>query len=118
MPQKRYRIDSRLAAPFARGADFSFKLGYAAALPGGGRVVRSQKNAPTITIKNAPPQIVGTNNDWAQGCLEHFHAPQNTVRNGLRRQAGPLFIDVTATTTPGDVDVDLDPIFAANEPGS
>ncbi len=118
MAQKRYRINPPISAAFSRGpgkVDFSFRLGYAAATPGGGTVYRSQKHCPLISIKNAPPQIVGTENEWAQGCIEHFDAPQTTLRNGQRHPAGPLFIDVTDTTVPGDVDLDLDPIFAANE---
>lgn len=104
---KRYEMTNK-ANPFLRGDDLQFKLRYERPEGDSKRIVAA-RNAPIITCpKNG---VIQTTNETAQRMIENYHAPTNTKRNGVARPPGAMFEDVTATTAPEDVDVDLDTIL-------
>lgn len=117
MPEKRYKLQTALAAPMARGANFQFKLAYGLAQADGStRIVNTRSpNCPIITIGKTGT-VVQTTNEIAQRMLENFIVPQKTKRGvgnapPKRRPAGNLFVDVTSTVPTADVD--LDPFFTS-----
>jgi len=110
--EKRYRMEARLAAPFSRKGQFSFRVSYGLPLPGGGNVIVNQTKCPVITLPVGG--VVSTSNFTAQTMIENFKTPTKTVRNGARREAGFLFTDVTGETEPGDEDVNLDSLLPSS----
>jgi hypothetical protein len=68
-----------------------------------------QRSCPILEISTT--DVIQTTDDWASSNLTQMHVPTNTYRQGAAKEAGPMFEDVTGSTTEGDVDVDLDPIF-------
>ena len=109
MAEKRYRLTGK-AAPFTRSGQFSFKVRFEQDTPEG-KVLVNKNKCPVITI--GAGDVVQTTNVTAQKMIENFIVPQNTLRNGQRRPEGNLFLDVTQSGPP--TDLDLDPIFDSAE---
>lgn len=69
----------------------------------------SQKQCPRIDVQET--DVLGTTDEWAANNLALMQVPTRTRRAGVLRNPGAVFEDVTGSTVPGDVTVDLDPIF-------
>lgn len=93
---------------FAVASEVKFRVGFTGT-SGGSTRYYSQRSCPIITIGQT--DIIQTTDDWAIGNLTNMIVPTRTKRGGVARDPGMMFEDVTGTTTPGDVDVDLDTIF-------
>ena len=102
MAQKKYRVSPK-AAPFIRGGNFKFTVGYDKNY-GTPPLHLKVKDLPVVTV----PQlgVVATTNEFTQLALEKMIVPQKTTRNGQKWPAGFLFEDVTAQPFPIDVDLD------------
>ncbi len=113
MPAKRYKLQPH-AAPFARplaggGPAFRFRVRFGQPLSGGRTRVCRLSKCPIIMMRLN--QVIETSNEVAQFFLENFTAPNKTKRNGVARQSGLLFEDVTATEP--TYNVALDPLLPA-----
>jgi len=106
IPVKLYQLNETLAAPFMRDGKFQFRVAFDRIQDDTLKFFERTK-CPIIQI--SPEEVLQTENETAQRMLENFIVPTNTVRNGATREAGHLFVDVTATET--EYDVDLDAIF-------
>lgn len=104
--EKCYRL-TKCAKPFERDGKFQFRVRYDVETENGGRRIRALKACPLITIPSGG--VISTTNITAQAMIGSFLAPNNTKRNGKRRERMPFFEDVTATHP--SVDVDLDKVF-------
>ena len=102
MAQKKYRVSPK-AAPFVRGGEFKFTVGYDKNY-GTPPLHIKVKDLPVVTV----PQlgVLVTTNEFTQRALETMIVPQKTERNGQKWPAGNLFEDVTGQPFPVDVDLD------------
>lgn len=102
MAQKKYRVSTK-AAPFIKGGEFKFKVGYDKNYGTPPQHIKV-KDLPVITV----PQlgVLVTTNEFTQRALETMIVPQKTTRGGQKHPAGFLFEDVTGQPFPIDVDLD------------
>jgi len=102
MARKKYRVSTK-AAPFVRGGEFKFTVGYDKNY-GVGPFDLIVRDLPIVTV----PQrgVVTTTNAFTQGALETMIVPQRTERNGQKWPSGLLFEDITGGPQPVDVDLD------------
>lgn len=111
MPTMRFKVDQKLAAPFARDGKFSFLTSFGRQQEDGSLRVISEKKCPVLTIPNGG--IVQTSNEIAILIIAGMIVPTNTERNGKKREPGKFFSDVTDSES--EYDLDLDPIFDSVE---
>lgn len=106
MAQKRYKLSTAvLSTTLMQAGNFRCRVGYEKIVEG--TTVRvGQRNMPVLTVAIA--DVLGTVNEYGQACLEQFGIPQKTRRGGQPFTSGMVFDDVTATTAPEDVTIDLD----------
>lgn len=107
MATKRYRLTNAAHTAHGAPATFSFRIGYEK-VEGAGRRYVGQKNAPIVTIVLG--EVVRTDNEHAQLCLEQFRVHDRTLRNGVRR-ATPgtptlVFEEVSGSAVPSDTNLD------------
>lgn len=69
-------------------------------------MICGERSCPVLALREGG--VVSTANDTTQAVLDGMFPPQNTIRNGKRHPRGKLWIDVTDSTGPEDVDLDID----------
>lgn len=114
MATKRYKLTPR-GDVFDNDGMFGFRLRFGEDAGQGRTRVRRLRACPLIRIpKGGTIQIA---NETAQFFIEQMQVPTNTKRNGKRRDAGPMFIEVPSAGPPADLDFEA-LLFAKGTPRS
>jgi len=96
---------------FAQAGYFRFRVAFTGSTGGVTRYYQ-QRDCPVIQMGHPGlNDVLGTTNVWAISNMRLMKVPDQTRRGGSKKDSGLVFEDVTSTTTPGDVDQDLDVIF-------